>query len=665
MTATSPRSLVSTPSALPEGTRLGEFELRGLLGVGGFGIVYLAFDHSLEREVAIKEYMPAALAERTQTQQVSWRTQSDAETFTLGKNSFLVEARLLAHFDHPSLLKVHRYWEANGTAYMAMPVMRGRTLKEIRRAMSAPPDEAWLRSLLDPLLGAIQRLHAKGVYHRDIAPDNILIEPEGHPVLLDFGAARRVINDVTQTLTAILKPAYAPIEQYAEVGAVRQGPWTDLYSLGATLHYLMLARPPAPATARAVHDEASALTRQALPGCSENFLRTVDWMLAPRPVDRPQSVADLREVLDGRALPPVFAPPPPPPEQSHPWDSTVVLGPHDVADRRPMQNPPPRVPLSPPVSPPVLPLASALSLTPAAHGPDPATDVDLPFSRDVPPTIVADPAGRTGLRPVVRPVPRSAERARTDPVLAFASSALPGSEWDLAAIAASPGSGARSGSLSGKRSRRLFSGLPIAVGLGSLALALATYLWLRPVPPVDASGDHPAADLLPGMGLAAEPASPMASGMVGTVARRGLSHRESVPESHVARLVLPVRRPRPTPTEAPELSAEAGKDTGTGLASGDAGAANPAAPAGERQAGAGPTAQPTAAAPSADRAPAAVPTLANVAATADAASGPEATCAGGNGFQHFFCMERECLRSALASHPECLKWHHQSRSPGG
>jgi len=296
------------PSALPLGTRLGEFELRSLLGIGGFGIVYLAFDHALEREVAVKEYMPASLAGRTETLHVSLRSQSDAETFALGLRSFVNEAKLLARFDHPSLLKVLRFWEANGTAYMAMPVLRGHTLKELRREMAMPPDEAWLRELLVPLLGAIETLHDQGVYHRDIAPDNIQIEPGGHPVLLDFGAARRVISDVTHTLTAILKPAYAPIEQYADSNAVKQGPWTDLYALGATLHYMLLNRPPAPATTRAVFDEPSALSVQACAGCSADFLRTIDWMLAPRPADRPQSVAALREVLEGRAaLPSAYA----------------------------------------------------------------------------------------------------------------------------------------------------------------------------------------------------------------------------------------------------------------------------------------------------------------------------------------------------------------------
>ena len=121
---------------LPPGTRLGEFELRSVIGVGGFAIVYLAFDTSLQREVAVKEYMPGALAGRGEGTAVSLRTQSGAEMFELGRHSFINEARLLAQFDHPSLLKVYRFWEANGTAYMAMPVLRGPSLKDVRRGMS-------------------------------------------------------------------------------------------------------------------------------------------------------------------------------------------------------------------------------------------------------------------------------------------------------------------------------------------------------------------------------------------------------------------------------------------------------------------------------------------------------------------------------------------------
>ncbi len=297
--------------ALPAGTRLGEFEVRRVLGVGGFGIVYEAFDHLLEREVAVKEYMPASLVERNEALHVTLISEASADTFALGLRSFVNEARLLARFDHPSLLKVHRFWEANGTAYMAMPLYRGRTARDVRQQMGQHPDEAWVRGLLEPLLGAIEKLHSEDVYHRDIAPDNILIEADGRPVLLDFGAARRVITDRSQTLTAILKPSYAPIEQYADVSGMKQGPWTDLYALGATVHFLLLGKPPPPAPGRSIQDTMPSLSQQALAGFTAPFLALVDWMLSPLPADRPQSVAMVREVLAGRAAAPERKPPSP------------------------------------------------------------------------------------------------------------------------------------------------------------------------------------------------------------------------------------------------------------------------------------------------------------------------------------------------------------------
>lgn len=304
-----PAPPVQAIDALAIGARMGEFEIQRVLGVGGFGIVYLAFDHALEREVALKEYMPASLAARSGGSQISLRSTSHADTFAIGLRSFVNEARLLAQFDHPSLVKVYRFWEANNTAYMVMPYYRGVTLHAARRAMARPPDEAWLRALVDPLLGALEVLHDQAVYHRDIAPDNILMldggPQPGRPVLLDFGAARRVIGDRTQNLTAILKPAFAPVEQYADVVHLKQGPWTDLYALGAVLYYALGGQPPAPSASRAVHDElpsarrVAAVLAQVHPGLtySDSLLAAIDWALAVRPADRPQSVQAFRDAL--------------------------------------------------------------------------------------------------------------------------------------------------------------------------------------------------------------------------------------------------------------------------------------------------------------------------------------------------------------------------------
>ncbi len=324
-----PPPAIDPTGALPVGTMLAEFEIRKVLGEGGFGIVYLAFDHALEREVAVKEYMPSSLAGRSPSGEVSVRSESHVDHFSLGLRSFVNEARLLARFDHPALLKVYRYWEANRTAYMAMRYYDGRNLHQVRRGMNRTPDEAWVRGLTLPLLGALERLHADGVFHRDISPDNVLIEASGEPVLLDFGAARRVITDQSQSLTAVLKPAYAPIEQYGESPSLRQGPWTDLYALGATLHFVLLGAPPPPATSRIVSDEMPPLAQRELPGYNRAFLACVDWMLRPRPADRPQTVAALRAALAGETevpppqaqAPAAVTPPPapkPPPRPAKP-----------------------------------------------------------------------------------------------------------------------------------------------------------------------------------------------------------------------------------------------------------------------------------------------------------------------------------------------------------
>ena len=223
---TSGSEKVSVRDALGPGTRLlEEFEVLRVLGTGGFGIVYLARDHVLQRDIAIKEYMPAALARRGEGATVVLRGSTDglAQTFAKGLESFLGEARLLASFDHPALVKVHRFWRSNATAYMAMPYYPGRTLKDVRLEMPAAPGEAWLRGLIEPVLGALEQLHAHGVYHRDIAPDNILVLPEGRPVLLDFGCARRAVAGGSQWFTAHLKPQFAPLEQYADEGSCRPG----------------------------------------------------------------------------------------------------------------------------------------------------------------------------------------------------------------------------------------------------------------------------------------------------------------------------------------------------------------------------------------------------------------------------------------------------------
>ncbi len=296
---------VSHVDALAYGTRLGEFEIRGLIGVGGFGMVYRAYDHSLQRDVAIKEYMPTALAGRADGGlHISVRASNDHETFQKGLRSFVAEARMLAKFEHPSLVRVFRFWEANDTAYMVMPLYRGMTLKQARQCMRLPPTEAWLRKVLWCILGALKVLHRGTALHRDVSPDNIFLQDSGPPVLLDLGAARLAIGDNAKQHTAILKVNYAPIEQYADSQGVPQGPWTDLYALGAVVHGLLCNEPPLPAMIRVVNDKmppfgnvVKTVASEFGQGYSEQFTQGIDWALSIQPQDRPQSVRDFARSL--------------------------------------------------------------------------------------------------------------------------------------------------------------------------------------------------------------------------------------------------------------------------------------------------------------------------------------------------------------------------------
>ncbi|PZQ72464.1 MAG: hypothetical protein DI563_16485 [Variovorax paradoxus] len=292
-----PAALPLDRLALPVGHHIAGFDIEEVLGQGGFGIVYRAWDVALERHVAIKEYLPAALVTRaTDSLQLTVRPGEATQAFGVGLSSFVNEARLLARFDHRALVKVFRFWEANGTAYMAMPFYRGPTLKTALDYLRRPPSERLVRKWLAPLLDALEILHAADCFHRDISPDNILLTADG-PVLLDFGAARRVIADRTQVLTTLLKPSFAPIEQYGSTGA--QGPWTDLYALAGVVHYALTGRAPPPATVRVLNDPWLPLSGQpALRAAySDDLLGAVDAALAVLPEGRPASVAAFRQRL--------------------------------------------------------------------------------------------------------------------------------------------------------------------------------------------------------------------------------------------------------------------------------------------------------------------------------------------------------------------------------
>jgi serine/threonine protein kinase len=195
--------------ALPLGTLLAdEYRIDSILGAGGFGITYRAHDVKLDIDVAIKEYFPRDFASRSNTVTVKPRTKGEVEQFNWGLSQFIDEARRLARLQHPNIVRCMRYFEGNDTGYFVMTFEDGRTLETY---FPKPPQQRDLDRLLDPLLNALEALHAAGIYHRDISPDNILVRDDDTPVLIDFGASRQALARRTQTVAAIVKPGYSPI----------------------------------------------------------------------------------------------------------------------------------------------------------------------------------------------------------------------------------------------------------------------------------------------------------------------------------------------------------------------------------------------------------------------------------------------------------------------
>ncbi len=247
--------------ALPAGYGLQEYRIEKLLGVGGFGLTYLALDQNLNLKVALKEYLPGDIALRAADQSITPSSAEWAESFGWGKRRFLDESRTLASFRHPNIVRVMRFFEANGSAYMVMEFVAGAPL---------------------------------GYTHRDVKPGNIYIREDSSPVLLDFGSARMQASE----LTAIVSPGYAPFEQYHTQG--NQGPWSDLYALGAVLYWIITGNRPHEAAARVRQDTMppalQAGDRNLYPA---EFLAAIDWALSPHEEQRPQSVREWSEALLG------------------------------------------------------------------------------------------------------------------------------------------------------------------------------------------------------------------------------------------------------------------------------------------------------------------------------------------------------------------------------
>ncbi len=289
-------------NALPSGFSLLEYRIESVLGTGGFGLTYLATDANLNLKVALKEYLPGDFAARNADNTIEPKSDSVKDSFQWGLQRFMDEAKTLASFRHPHIVRVMRFFEANHTGYMVMEFVEGQPLPDWI-AMRRPLARGGLLGLAAPLLDGLEVIHGAGFLHRDIKPANIFMRSDGSPVLLDFGSARE-LKGGNQELTAVVSPGYAPLEQYHAHG--KQGPWSDLYAFGGVLYWMVTGSKPVEAAARVRHDEMpSAVEKGNSEIYGQEMLAAIDWALKPNEEERPQSVAEFRRVLIGGAGPSV------------------------------------------------------------------------------------------------------------------------------------------------------------------------------------------------------------------------------------------------------------------------------------------------------------------------------------------------------------------------
>lgn len=299
----------SSTHALQADYELHWYKIRDVLGQGAFGITYLAYDINLEREVAIKEYLPDQFASRDSDLSVRPTTNEHKEDFEWGLERFISEARTLTRFEHPNLVKVFNIFEMNNTAYMVMNYELGKSLQQILKGKKTLT-ELEIGKILNPLISGIEIMHGQGFVHRDIKPGNIFIRTDGSPVLLDFGSARqtrsalgRNDHDEPKTLTTLVSPGYAPIEQYGSKSD-RQGPWTDIYGLGATLYRAIVGVMPISALDRSeaiLHDRQDpyiSLASMLKDRYPASFLAAIDHAMAFKTNDRPQTMVEWRNEFE-------------------------------------------------------------------------------------------------------------------------------------------------------------------------------------------------------------------------------------------------------------------------------------------------------------------------------------------------------------------------------
>jgi OFA family oxalate/formate antiporter-like MFS transporter len=303
---------------LPQGTELHQrYVIESLLGHGGFGITYAAYDQVLGARVAIKEYLPRHLATRAEGRtQVSVYSGAARQHYDYGLEKFMEEAQVLAQFSHhPNVVSARDFFEANGTAYMVMEYVEGVTLKEYLENKGGRISFEEAQGIMMPVMDALREVHQAGLLHRDISPDNIYITIAAQIRVIDFGAARYYAGEQSKSLSVILKPGYAPEEQYRSSG--KQGAWTDVYAVGATLYKALTGQTPPDALDRKEEDTLEPPSRLGV-SLRPPVERALMKAMAVSPGQRFQTMGEFQQSFtEGKPMPvkaqPAFTPPPPGP----------------------------------------------------------------------------------------------------------------------------------------------------------------------------------------------------------------------------------------------------------------------------------------------------------------------------------------------------------------
>ncbi|OGT90826.1 MAG: hypothetical protein A2286_05960 [Gammaproteobacteria bacterium RIFOXYA12_FULL_61_12] len=297
----------SYSQTLPLNELLGtRYRIQAVLGEGGFGITYKAWDEKLKRPVVIKEYLPGEMGARDRdTLRVLPRTQRE-ESFRYGLERYLDEAVTLARFKHPNIVQIHDFFEANGTAYIVMEFEEGETLAERLKARGGSLSGPEILALLVPLLQGLRQVHEAGLLHRDIKPGNIFLRKQGGPLLIDFGSARQALGEKSRNLSAIVSQGYAPPEQYSTRG--RQGPYSDLYAIGAVLYEAITGQAPVESVDRS-HEIMSGAADPLIPAATAGLGKAPAWlltltgrMLAISSKDRPQDCDEVLQAIQAQGV---------------------------------------------------------------------------------------------------------------------------------------------------------------------------------------------------------------------------------------------------------------------------------------------------------------------------------------------------------------------------